>query len=53
MYRVNYPGFLGCLFLAMLVGAPAFAQINISGLGQSDRMHLGDASWSLGLMFQF
>jgi hypothetical protein len=31
VYRVNYAGFLGCLFLAMLVSVPAFAQINISG----------------------
>ena len=23
------------------------------GSGQSDRMHLGDTNWSLGLMFQF
>ena len=30
-----------------------YTYANISGLGQSDRMHLGDASWSLGLMFQF
>ena len=30
-----------------------YTYANISGLGKSDRMHLGDASWSLGLMFQF
>jgi len=26
---------------------------DISGLGQSGRMHIGDTNWSLGLMFQF
>jgi len=26
---------------------------DISGLGMSDRMHLGDTNWSLGIMFQF
>ena len=26
---------------------------DISGLGMSNRMHLGDTNWSLGLMFQF
>jgi hypothetical protein len=30
-----------------------YTYADISGLGQPDRMHLGDASWSLGLMFQF
>jgi hypothetical protein len=26
---------------------------DISGLGMSDRLHVGDTNWSLGLMFQF
>ena len=26
---------------------------DISGLGQSDRLHVGDNNWSLGIMFQF
>ena len=30
-----------------------FTHSDISGLGMSDRMHVGDTNWSLGLMFQF
>jgi hypothetical protein len=30
-----------------------YTYADISGLGMSDRLHVGDASWSLGLMFQF
>jgi len=30
-----------------------YTYADISGLGMSDRMHVGDANWSLGLMFQF
>ena len=30
-----------------------FTYADISGLGMSDRLHVGDANWSLGLMFQF
>jgi hypothetical protein len=26
---------------------------DISGLGQSNRMHLGDDTWMMGLMFEF
>jgi hypothetical protein len=30
-----------------------FTYADISGLGMSDRLHVGDTNWSLGLMFQF
>jgi len=30
-----------------------FTHADISGLGSSGRMHVGDTNWSLGLMFQF
>jgi hypothetical protein len=30
-----------------------YTYADISGLGMSDRLHVGDTSWSLGLMFQF
>ena len=30
-----------------------FTYADISGLGMADRLHVGDANWSLGLMFQF
>jgi len=30
-----------------------YTYADISGLGMSNRMHLGDANWSLGIMFQF
>lgn len=30
-----------------------YTYADISGLGRPDRMHLGDANWSLGIMFQF
>jgi len=30
-----------------------YTYADISGLGMSDRMHVGDNNWSLGLMFQF
>jgi hypothetical protein len=30
-----------------------YTYADISGLGASDRMHVGDNNWSLGLMFQF
>jgi len=30
-----------------------YTYADISGLGRSDRMHVGDSNWSLGLMFQF
>jgi hypothetical protein len=30
-----------------------YTYADISGLGMSDRLHVGDNNWSLGLMFQF
>jgi hypothetical protein len=30
-----------------------YTHADISGLGTSDRLHVGDTNWSLGLMFQF
>ena len=30
-----------------------FTHADISGLGRSNRLHLGDTNWSLGIMFQF
>jgi hypothetical protein len=30
-----------------------YTHADISGLGMSNRLHVGDDNWSLGLMFQF
>ena len=30
-----------------------YTYADISGLGMSDQLHVGDTNWSLGLMFQF
>ena len=30
-----------------------YTHADISGLGRSDRLHVGDTTWSLGLMFEF
>jgi hypothetical protein len=30
-----------------------YTYADISGLGRSGQLHVGDANWSLGLMFQF
>jgi len=30
-----------------------FSHADISGLGQPNKIHLGDTTWSLGLLFEF
>ena len=30
-----------------------YRHADISGLGEANRLHVGDNNWSLGLMFQF
>jgi hypothetical protein len=30
-----------------------FGHYDVSGLGQSNRLHLGDTTWTLGLLFEF
>jgi len=30
-----------------------YGHIDVSGLGQSNRLHVGDTTWTAGMMFEF
>jgi hypothetical protein len=46
----SFDGDLGVNHTALII---EYGHYDISGLGQSNRLHVGDTTWTLGLLFEF